>query len=96
MTFVTSFMHTLIPLTHAFLQMSVLVAQADEQIDNIQQNAEQVDTDMEQGNVQVDKAIVSARRARKMRWACFLICLTAAIIVAIVLAIYFTSGSRKH
>jgi syntaxin 1B/2/3 len=75
--------------------MSVLVAQADEQIDNIQQNAEQVDTDMEQGNVQVDKAISSARRARKLRWTCFIIILIVCIVIAIVLAIHFTSGQHK-
>jgi syntaxin 1B/2/3 len=72
--------------------MSVLVAQADEQLDTIQHNAEGVDQDMEQGNQQIDKAIVSARRARKMRWACFTIILIIVIIIAVILAIYFTNN----
>jgi syntaxin 1B/2/3 len=75
--------------------MSVLVQQADEQIDDINQKAENVQHDMEQGNKQIDTAIVHARRARKMRWICFGITVTIILIIAIVLALYFTVGSGK-
>jgi syntaxin 1B/2/3 len=78
--------------------MSVLVQQADEQINAIEQNATTVEHDMEQGNVQVDKAITHARNARRMRWICFWITLVVVIIIAAVLAWYFTIGpeGKKH
>jgi syntaxin 1B/2/3 len=72
--------------------MSVLVAQADEQLDTIQHNAESIDQDMEQGNKQIDDAIRLVRRRRKMRWTCFIIILIIIIIIAALLAIYFTNG----
>jgi syntaxin 1B/2/3 len=72
--------------------MSVLVAQADEQLDTIQHNAEGVDQDMEQGNKQIDDAIRIVLHRRKMCWACFIIILIILIIIAALLAIYFTNG----
>jgi syntaxin 1B/2/3 len=75
--------------------MSVLVQQADEQLDNIEQNAQGVQQDMEQGNTQIDKAIVSARNARKLRWVCFIIIVVIVVIIAAILAWYFTVGPGK-
>jgi Na+/proline symporter len=43
-------------------------------------------------NKQLDGAIKSARRARRLRWTCFTIILIIVIAIAIFLAIYFTIG----
>jgi len=43
---------------------------------------------------QTGKAVESARRARRMRWICFLIFLTIVVILGLVLGIYF--GTRNN
>jgi syntaxin 1B/2/3 len=75
--------------------MSVLVNQADEQIDNIQTTAAGVQDNMEAGVKQQDEAIVSARRARKMRWICFWLTVVLLIIVAIIVAVVVTQVVNK-
>jgi hypothetical protein len=46
-------------------------------------------------NKQLDGAIKSARRARRLRWTCFTIILIIVLAIAIFLAIYFTIGGGK-
>jgi len=75
--------------------MSVLVAQADEQIDNIETTAGKVQTDMEQGVKETETAVVHARRARKMRWICFWLTLVLLVIVGIVVAVVVTQVVNK-
>jgi len=75
--------------------MSILVAQGDEQIDNIETTAANVQNDMEQGVKQTEQAVVHARRARKMRWICFWITLVLAAIIAIVVAVVVTQVVNK-
>ena len=41
---------------------------------NIEQRAEETNTHLEAGNVHVDKAVGSARAARKKKWICLGIC----------------------
>jgi syntaxin 1B/2/3 len=72
--------------------MSLLVEQADEQLDTVEQNAVNVEQDMEKGNKQIDIAIIHVKNARKLRWCCFIIVVVILIIVAAVLAWYFTVG----
>jgi syntaxin 1B/2/3 len=46
-------------------------------------------------NKQLDDAINSARRARRLKWACFIIVIVILIIIAIVLAIHFSGNNNK-
>lgn len=78
---------TLTELAQLFNDMSILVEQQDPVIDNIQMAAETADKDLEAGNQHVEKAVDSARAARKKRWICFFILLAIAIVLAAVLAI---------
>jgi len=78
---------TLGELAQLFNDMSVLVEQQDETIQNIETTAATVEKDTEAGLNYTEKAVVSARAARKKRWICFIIILIILIIIAIVVAI---------
>jgi len=78
---------TITELAQLFNDMSVLVEQQDETINTLETTAGDVEKDVEGGLVYTEKAVVSARAARKKRWICFGIIVVILIIVAIILAI---------
>jgi syntaxin 1B/2/3 len=78
---------TLGELAQLFNDMSVLVEQQDETIQNIETTAATVEKDTEAGLNYTEKAVVSARAARKKRWICFFIVLIILIIVGVVVGI---------
>ncbi|KAG6896347.1 hypothetical protein C0992_008843 [Termitomyces sp. T32_za158] len=78
---------TLGELAQLFNDMSVLVEQQDETINAIETQAHTVAQDTEAGLGYTEKAVVSARAARKKRWICFFICLIVLIIVGIVVGV---------
>lgn len=81
---------TLTELAQLFNDMSILVEQQDETINAIETTAGGVEKDVEQGLNHTDKAVVSARAARKKRWICFAIFIIICAIIAIILAIELT------
>jgi len=81
---------TLAELAQLFNDMSVLVEQQDETINVIEAQAAGVEKDTEAGLQYTDKAVVSARAARKKRWICFFIILTVVIVIAIIIAVVLT------
>ncbi|KAF8319422.1 t-SNARE [Clavulina sp. PMI_390] len=85
---------TLTELAQLFNDMSVLVEQQDEVINVIEQNTEVANKDLETGVQYTEKAVESARSARKKRWICFVICLIIIIIIAIILVIKFKPSSK--
>ncbi|KAJ3726107.1 syntaxin [Lentinula raphanica] len=78
---------TLGELAQLFNDMSVLVEQQDETIQNIETTAATVEKDTEAGLNYTEKAVVSARAARKKRWICFIITLIILAIIGIVVGI---------
>ncbi|KAF7363343.1 Aspartate aminotransferase [Mycena sanguinolenta] len=78
---------TLGELAQLFNDMSVLVEQQDETIQVIETQAAGVEKDTEVGLQYTEKAVESARSARKKRWICFFICLILLIIVAVVVVV---------
>ncbi|OSC99023.1 t-SNARE [Trametes coccinea BRFM310] len=89
---------TLEELAQLFNDMSVLVAQQDEAIDQIQSRAGSVEADTRAGLQQTEKAVEHARSARRKRWICFGLFITIIAILALVLGLYFglrnTGGSK--
>lgn len=85
---------TLTELAQLFNDMSVLVAQQDETIDNIEHAAMETHKDMEAGLKHTEAAVVSAAGARKKRWICFVIILIILIIVAIVVAVQVMNAKK--
>ncbi|KAJ6455689.1 syntaxin [Mycena sanguinolenta] len=78
---------TLGELAQLFNDMSVLVEQQDETIQVIETQAAGVEKDTEVGLQYTEKAVESARSARKKRWICFFICLILLIIVAVIVVV---------
>ncbi|KAJ7046667.1 t-SNARE [Mycena alexandri] len=78
---------TLGELAQLFNDMSVLVEQQDETIVAIETQAASVEKDTEVGLGYTEKAVESARAARKKRWICFVICLVILIIIGVVVGI---------
>lgn len=78
---------TLTELAQLFNDMSILVEQQDEQINTIEATAGEVEKDTEAGLGYTEKAVVSARAARKKRWICFIIILIILAIIGIVVGI---------
>lgn len=86
---------TLTELAQLFNDMSVLVEQQDETINVIETTAGAVEKDTEAGLGYTEKAVVSARAARKKRWICFILTLVILAIVAIVVAVVVTNNIHK-
>ncbi|KIY50966.1 syntaxin-like protein [Fistulina hepatica ATCC 64428] len=79
--------HTLAELAQLFNDMSVLVEQQDETITAIEAQAAVVEKDTEAGLGYTEKAVDSARSARKKRWICFFITIILLIIIAVIIAV---------
>jgi len=73
---------TLAELAQLFNDMSILVEQQDETINVIETQAFNVQQDTEAGLQYTEKAVDSARAARKKRWICFIIIVV--VIIAVV------------
>jgi len=87
---------TLAELAQLFNDMSVLVEQQDETINVIETTATAVEKDTEAGLGYTEKAVVSARAARKKRWICFILLLVILAIVAIVVAVVVTNNIHNN
>jgi syntaxin 1B/2/3 len=85
---------TLGELAQLFNDMSVLVEQQDETIQVIETQAQGVEKDTEVGLGYTEKAVESARAARKKRWICFIICLILLIIVAVVVVVVIKNNQK--
>ncbi|KIK61787.1 hypothetical protein GYMLUDRAFT_42834 [Collybiopsis luxurians FD-317 M1] len=86
---------TLGELAQLFNDMSVIVEQQQEQVEDIEKTAGIVEQETEAGLQHTEKAVVWARAARHKRWICFIIVLIIVIILAAVLAAEF-APPKKH
>lgn len=87
---------TLTELAQMFNEMSMLVEQQDETINVIETQANSVNVDMEQGLKHTEKAVTSARKARRKKWICFWISvLILLIVVAVVVGVICGQGKCK-
>ncbi|CCH60014.1 hypothetical protein TBLA_0C02020 [Henningerozyma blattae CBS 6284] len=75
---------TMAELTQLFNDMEQLVIEQQENIEAIDQHVENAQQDLEQGVGHTNKAVVSARKARKNKVRCYII--IAAIILVIIIA----------
>lgn len=85
---------TLIELNHLFKDLAEQVILQEAPVQQVEAQTARVEEDTRQGNVQLDKGIVSARRARKLKWWCFFIVVAIIAVIALVLGLYF--GLRKN
>lgn len=85
---------TIAELAQLFAEMNVMMEEQAPAVEAIQERAEATRNDMEGGNANVDKAIVSARSARRKKWICFWICVL--ILIAIALAVGLGVGLKRN
>ncbi|EPT06095.1 hypothetical protein FOMPIDRAFT_41504 [Fomitopsis schrenkii] len=88
---------TLTELAQLFNDMSVLVEQQEEQINVIETTAAAVEKDTELGLNYTEKAVDSARAARKKRWICFglLLIIIAIIVIIVVVEVLKNQPAKK-
>lgn len=60
----------MIELAQLFQDMEAAVVQQEPAVENIETKAEDTVTNLDQGNIQLDKAVDKARAARKKKWIC--------------------------
>lgn len=80
---------TMAELTQLFHDMEELVVEQDQAIQQIDEQVGTAQQDIEQGVGHTNKAVKSAKAARKKRKWCFLICLIIVCILALILGLYF-------
>ncbi|KAK6428047.1 hypothetical protein LTR95_015816, partial [Oleoguttula sp. CCFEE 5521] len=86
---------TMLELQQLMEDLASTIVLQDAPIQQIEQHTENVKHDTEAGNVQLDKGITSAKRARKLKWWCFFICIAIVCILALVLGLYFGLNAKK-
>ncbi|KAL1745649.1 t-SNARE, partial [Schizophyllum fasciatum] len=86
---------TLAELAQLFNDMSVLVEQQDETINTIETQAAAVEQDTEAGLGYTEKAVTSARAARKKRWICFFITLIVLAVIGIVVGVVVSNNVKS-
>lgn len=84
---------TMAELTQLFHDMEELVIEQDQAIQQIDEQVAGAQHDIEQGVGHTNKAVVSAKAARKKKIWCFIICVIIVVILALILGIYF--GTKK-
>jgi syntaxin 1B/2/3 len=86
---------TLIELNQLMEDLATAVVLQEEPIQQTEQHTANVQKDTEAGNVQLDKGIEHAKRARKLKWWLFWIVVLIIAILALVLGLYFGLNNRK-
>ncbi|KAI9303636.1 t-SNARE [Cunninghamella echinulata] len=82
---------TILELHQLFLEMSMLIENQGETVNQIQEHTETTAGQIEEGNKFVSKAIKSARATRAKKWCCFFLVIIICVMIAI-LVWYFGFG----
>ncbi|ODV88529.1 hypothetical protein CANCADRAFT_3168 [Tortispora caseinolytica NRRL Y-17796] len=83
---------TMAELAQLFKDMELMVAEQDTMVAHIDDRAQTVQNDIEQGVAETDKAVQHAKAARRKRWICFgIICAILIIVAVIIIAWYFST-----
>lgn len=85
---------TLLELQEIMSDLANTVELQDASVVQAEEQTHQVKQDTEAGNVQLDKGIEHARRARKLKWWCLGITVLVILILALVLGLFF--GLKKN
>lgn len=78
-----------------FQQLNEQVIYQEAQVESVENQTVQVVDDNKHANEQLDRGIVSARRARKLKWWLLLVIVAIICILALALGIYFGTGKNK-
>ncbi|KAG2183720.1 hypothetical protein INT43_006731 [Umbelopsis isabellina] len=73
---------TILELHELFIQMNMLVEQQGEVLKEIDMHAQDTVIQLDEGNKQVDRAIVSARATRTKKWCCVILVIVLILVAA--------------
>ncbi|KAL0075247.1 t-SNARE [Phycomyces blakesleeanus] len=76
---------TILQLHQLFMDMQMMVEQQGETLKEVEMHSEAVMMDLEQGNKDIDRAIVSAKSTRSKKWCCFAIAIIILIVAGILI-----------
>lgn len=79
---------TMLELQQLFEDLDGIVMEQEPMVQNVEQKAADTHERLEQGNVQLDRAIVSARAARKKKWICLGLSFAIILVILIVLLVW--------
>lgn len=79
---------TMVELQQLMQDLDAIVMEQEPMVQNVEQKAVDTHENLEQGNVQMDRAIDSARAARKKKWICFGICVAIILVIVIIILIW--------
>ncbi|KAH0414313.1 t-SNARE, partial [Aureobasidium melanogenum] len=90
---------TMTELAQLFQDLDNIVMQQEPMIMNIEEKAEETQTNMVQANEHLDVATSKARSARRKKWYCLGICIAIVIVIVLIVIIYLAAtgklGSHK-
>ena len=86
---------TMAELTQLFNDMEQLVIEQQQNIEVIDKNVEEAQQDVEQGIAHTNKAVKSARRARRNKYRCIAICFVIVAVVVVVVVVPSVVETRK-
>ncbi|KAH3903506.1 probable Protein SSO2 [Saccharomycodes ludwigii] len=87
---------TMAELTQLFNDMEELVIEQQENVDVIEKNVSNAQQDVEQGVGHTEKAVVSARRARKNKIRCWIIVFIIFAVIVVVVVVPSVVETRKN
>jgi syntaxin 1B/2/3 len=85
---------TMTELAQLFQDLDTIVMQQDPMIMNIEEKAEETQTNMVQANQHLDVATSKARSARRKKWYCLGICVAIVIVIILIIVIYLAATGK--
>jgi syntaxin 1B/2/3 len=99
-TVILTIEETMLELQQLFQDLDAIVSEQEPVVLNVEQEALNTHENLEKGNMQIDRAIVSARAARKRKWICLGICVAIILLILIIIVVWaYVTGkfvSRIH
>jgi hypothetical protein len=85
---------TMIELQQLFQDLDAIILEQEPGMHNVEQKALDTNENLEQGNVQIDRAIKSAKAARKRKWICLWISIAMVLLIVIIILIWASVTSE--
>jgi len=86
---------SIVQVNQLFLDLQKMVDQQGETLDRIEDNVNSAAVQLEQGNTQLEKAVDSARAARRKRWCLFILFMIILIVIIVVILINVLPKTTK-
>lgn len=87
---------TITELMEMFNDLATMVEEQDQLVQNVENNAAEIEHDVEHAGQHITKARNSAAAARRKRWICFFVLLLIVLIVAAIIAIVIVTQTKKN